>query len=257
MSFQPFRIIGVAIEIIPVRKTITKQDMHDSAGKSAIRSGLKHNAHIRLSHGRIGVNVDDNDLGAAIFSCSHRMGHYIDLRGCGVGPPDDHHIRLCHLTRVWACQAAGASKIAGPRHIGAETVKLVRIAFGIAQAIDGIALHQPHCASIVIWPDSFAAIGLFGLYEAFGDQIKRGFPGCLLPLAVTLTAGANERMFQAIRVMNTLRIAGNLGADHTRGIAVVLRTTDAADCTLIQQLDIKRTGGRAVMRTGRMSDFDI
>jgi hypothetical protein len=64
-------------------------------------------------------------------------------------------------------------------------------------------------------------------------------------------------MFQAIRVMNTLGIAGNLGADHTSGIAVVLRTTDAADCTLIQQLDIKRTGGRAVMRTGRMSDFDI
>jgi hypothetical protein len=58
-------------------------------------------------------------------------------------------------------------------------------------------------------------------------------------------------------MMNTLGIAGNLGADYTSGIAVVLRTTDAADCTFIQQLDIKRTGGRAIMRTGRMSDFDI
>ncbi len=176
MCFQPPGVVGVAIKIIPVGKTITEQNMHDSASESTVGTGFEHNAHIRLSDGGIGVDVDDDDLGTAVFSSAHCMGHHIDLCGCSIGAPDDNHIGLCHLARVWACQTSGSGKIASPCHIGAETVELVRVTLGKTQAIDGISLHQPHCTRVIIGPDAFTAICFFGFEKAFCNQIKRRIP---------------------------------------------------------------------------------
>jgi hypothetical protein len=49
--------------------------------------------------------------------------------------------------------------------------------------------------------------------------------------------------------MDALRVAGNLLADDAGRIRIVLGTTDAPDGMCIDDLDIERTGRRAIMRT--------
>jgi len=64
-------------------------------------------------------------------------------------------------------------------------------------------------------------------------------------------------MLQTIGMMNALGIARDLGADNTSGIAIVFRTAHTTNCAFIQQLNIERAGGWAIMRTGGMSNGDI
>lgn len=61
-------------------------------------------------------------------------------------------------------------------------------------------------------------------------------------LASTVLAfrtGANQRMLEAIGMMNTLGIARHLGADDTSRIAVVLRAAHPPDGALIENFDIE------------------
>src|SRR5690606_24524749 len=71
------------------------------------------------------------------------------------------------------------------------------------------------------------------------------------------TACAQQRIFQPVGMMGALGIARHLGADDASGIAVVLCAAHAANGALVQQLDVERAGGRAIMRTGGMADRDI
>jgi hypothetical protein len=64
-------------------------------------------------------------------------------------------------------------------------------------------------------------------------------------------------MHQAVRVMNALGIARDLGADHARGVALQLGTSHSPDGFAFDHLDIEGAGGRAVMRTGGMPDVDL
>lgn len=111
MCFQPLRIVGIALQIIPIRQSVAEQDMHHRTGKSAVGTGFQDNPHIRLPHGCIGIDVDGDDLRAALLAGAHCMGHDIDLRGSGIGAPDHHTIGLCHFARVRPRQAARSGKI--------------------------------------------------------------------------------------------------------------------------------------------------
>jgi len=42
--------------------------------------------------------------------------------------------------------------------------------------------------------------------------------------------------------MLTFGIARNFGADHTRGVVVILRAVNAPDGPLVEKLDFERTG---------------
>ena len=58
-------------------------------------------------------------------------------------------------------------------------------------------------------------------------------------------------------MMDAVGIAGDLGADDARRVAVGLGAMDAADALAVEQLDIERAGRRAIMRTGRMADPEL
>ncbi len=120
----------------------------------------------------------------------------------------------------------------------------------MAQPLDPVALHQPHGAGIEIGPDGLAAMAGRGALEGFRHLVQRRLPGDLLvsPDPLPFRPHAAQRMGQAIGVMLALGIAGDLGADHPRGIAVPGRAPDLADARRRQALDLERAGARAVMR---------
>ena len=75
--------------------------------------------------------------------------------------------------------------------------------------------------------------------------------------ALAFRAGPHQRLQQAVGMMDAVGIARDLGADDACRVAVVLGAMHAADAVAVQDLDIERAGRRAIMRTGRMADFDL
>ena len=75
------------------------------------------------------------------------------------------------------------------------------------------------------------------------------------PLA--LGAGADQRLHQPVGMVDAVGIARDLGADDARRVAVVLGAMDAADAVVVEELDVERAGGRAVVRAGRMADLGL
>ena len=157
MRFQPLRIVGVFFEIGAVGHAVAEQHMHDRAGQRAVGAGLQHQAHVGLLHGRVVVDVDDDDLGAALLARADGVGHHVDLRDHRIGAPDHHAVGLRHLARVGAAQRAGAHHPAGPGEIGADRAEEAGIFLGVAQPLDAVALHQPHRAGVEIGPDRLAS----------------------------------------------------------------------------------------------------
>src|SRR6202035_4369462 len=91
--------------------------------------------------------------------------------------------------------------------------------------------------------------------KLLGDQIKRVVPRDRRKFARTLRPDAAQRMQQAIGVMHALGIARHLGADHARGVGILLGTADAADGAPVDDLDFERAGRWTVVRAGRSADF--
>ena len=188
------------------------------------------------------------------FARAHRVGHHIDLGVDRIGAPDHHQIGFRHFARIDAGDLAGAGGKAGIGRIDADGGMEAGIFLDVAQAVDAVAHHQAHGAGIVIGPHAFGAVALLGLQKLFGDQIERVVPGNWPELACPLIADALQRMQQALGVMLALGIARDLGADHAGGVVVVLGAVHAPDGALIDQLDFKRAGRRAIVRTGGIAD---
>lgn len=144
MGFEPRRIIGEAGHVIAVGITVAEGDVHDGAGECRIRAGANNEAHVRLFHGRIVVDIDHDDLCATLLARFHRMGHDIDLGGHRIGTPDDDDIGLADLARIGTAQRAGAHHIARPGHVGANGAEEAGIFLGVAQTFNGVSLHLPH-----------------------------------------------------------------------------------------------------------------
>src|SRR5690606_19426635 len=98
----------------------------------------------------------------------------------------------------------------------------------------------PHCASVIVGPHGFGTIACLRRKKLFGDQIKRGFPACFLPVAFSLRSLADERLEQPLRMVDALSIAGDLGADDACRIIVGLGAVDATDRALVDDLDVER-----------------
>ncbi len=118
----------------------------------------------------------------------------------------------------------------------------------MAQALDAVALHEPHRAGIEVRPDGLRAVFLLSGDEFLRDEIERSFPACLLPRALAFRAGTDQRPGKPVRVVDALGVARDLGADDTGGVAVGLGPVNAADRALVEELDVERAGGRAVVR---------
>ena len=100
MRLERLRRVGVARQIVAVGEPVAEQDVHDRAGERAVGAGLQPQRQVGLAH-RLGVvDVDDDDLRAALLARPRRVGHQVDLGRDGVGAPDDDDVGLRHLARV-------------------------------------------------------------------------------------------------------------------------------------------------------------
>ena len=143
------RRVGVAIEIIPVGFAVAEQAMHHRAGERAVGAGPDQHRQIGLLHGGVHVDVDDDDLGAALLAGAGRVRHHVDLGVDRIGAPDHHQIGFRHLARIGAGELAGAGDEAGPGRIDADGGEEAGIFLGMAQAVDAVAHHVAHGAGVV------------------------------------------------------------------------------------------------------------
>ena len=248
MRLQPGRVVGVSGEVVAIRRPIAKGDVHQRAGERGVGAGLQLQRQIRLLHGRVVVDVDDHDPGAAFLAGADRVRHHVDLRRHRIGAPDDDTVRQRHLARIDTHQFAGPGDEAGPGGVGADGIELVGIALGVAQPMDAVALHEAHRAGVKVRPDGLGAVKSFGLEEFLGNEIQRVAPADVGPFARAFGALAPHRLHQAVGMMHPLGIARDLGADDAGRVAVVGSAPHPSDRAGVEDVDLQRAGGGAVMR---------
>jgi hypothetical protein len=139
-------------------------------------SGPQQDLDVGLLHGVVVVDVDRRDPGAPFLPGAHRMRHHIDLGIHGIGAPDHDHVGDAHLARIDAGDLAGADRKPDAGDVGADGRVEARILLHMRKAVDAVAHHQPHRASIVIGPDRLGAELALGRVEAIGDFVKRLIP---------------------------------------------------------------------------------
>ena len=176
MRFELVRRIGVALQIIPVGVAIAEQAMHHRARQRAVGAGPDQHRQIGLLHGRIHIDVDHDELGAALFAGAGHMGEHVDLGIGRIGAPDDDQIGLRHFARIGAGELAGAGGKSGPGRIDADGGEEAGIFLGVAQAMDAVALHIAHGAGVKVGPDRLGAVFAFGAVEFFRDDVERIVP---------------------------------------------------------------------------------
>ena len=96
------RRVGVTIKVVPIGLVVAEQTMHHGAGECAIGAGPDQHRQIGLPHRAIHIDIDRDDLGAALLAGAGRMRHHIDLGVHRVGAPDHHHVGLRHFARIGA-----------------------------------------------------------------------------------------------------------------------------------------------------------
>ena len=75
--------------------------------------GFTSTGEIGLLHRAVHVDVDGDDLGAALLAGARRVGHHVDLGVHRVGAPDHDQVGLRHLARIGPGDPAGAGGKAG------------------------------------------------------------------------------------------------------------------------------------------------
>jgi hypothetical protein len=128
-----------------------------------------------------------------------------------------------------------------------QIVELAGIALGVAQAVDAVAHDEAHRARIVIGPDGLRAVLVLDRQEAACDLVERLVPGNPLELARSLGPDSAQGMQQPVGMVDALGIARDLGADHPIRIALALAAAYPPDAAPIDDFDLQRTGGGAVM----------
>ena len=156
--------------------------------------GLHQHRQIGLLHRAVHVDVDRDDLGAALLAGTGRVRHHVDLGVDRIGAPDHHQIGLRHLARIGSREPAGAGDEAGPGRIDADGGVEAGIFLDVAQAVDAVAHHQAHRAGVVIGPDRSPRRGAASACEKLlGDDVERVVPGDRRELAGALgTVGAAD-----------------------------------------------------------------
>ena len=177
VRFERLRRVGVARHPVAVGKTVAEQRVHDRAGEGAVGPGLELERQIRLPQGLGRIDVDRDDLRAALLAGARRMGHQIDLGRGRVGPPDDDDVGLRHFRRRDPRHPPRARDIARPGDADADGAEEAGIALDVGQALEPVAHHEAHRAGIEIGPDAFGSVLALGLEECFGDAVERFVPG--------------------------------------------------------------------------------
>src|SRR6185437_5116968 len=228
----------------------------DADRESAVGAGTHREMDVGLLGGAGAVRVDHDDLGATLLRL-HGVGHDVDLGIHRVAAPDHHQVRmLVDLAHVGAALHAGAGDPAsvGERH--ADGREPARVLHRVAQAVDAVALHQPHRPGVVVRPDRLAAVLPRLGDELLGDDVERVLPGDLGELLAALRSDPAQRLHQPVGMMDALGVARDLLADHARGVVVALRAAHPADPRRAEALDLQRAGAGAVVRADRGHGLD-
>ena len=170
------RHIGVAIEIIPIRLAVAEQAMHHRQRERAVGAGLDQHREIRLLHRAVHVDIDRDDLRAALFARAHRMRHHVDLRVDRIGAPDHDQIGFRHFARIGPGDLAGSGGKTGVGRVDADRGMKAGIFLHVAQTMDAVAHHQTHGAGVIIRPDRLRAMRPLGLEEFLRHEIERVIP---------------------------------------------------------------------------------
>ena len=248
------RRIGVAVEIVPVGFVVAEQAMHHRAGERAVGARPDQHRQVGLPHRSVHINVDGDDLAAALFAGAGRMRHHVDLGVHRVGAPDHDQIGLRHFARIGAGEQAGARDETGPGRIDADGGEEAGIFLGMPQAVNAVAHDVAHRAGIQIRPNRLGAVRLFGADEFLGNEIERVVPRDRGELTAAFRAGPAVRILQAVRMMHALGVTRDLRADHAGGVGVILGAADPADRVVAKNLDFECAGRRTVVWTGRSGD---
>ena len=196
MRLELGRHVGIAREIGAVGEAFLEQHMHDGAGERAVGAGPRHQMDVRHLRRAGAIGIDHHQRRAALLAGPADVGHHIDLGRDGIAAPDDDQIGLGDLAGIDAALDADPGEPAGIRQRHADGRELPRIAHGMAQPLDPVALHQPHGAGIEIGPDRLAAMAGRGALEGLGHLVQRRLPGDRLegpdPLALSARRGAAD-----------------------------------------------------------------
>ena len=257
VSLQLGWAVGVFLHELPVGVAVAEQNVHDRAGERAVGAGPERQMDVRLLGRTRAVGVDDDQPGVPVPARTRDMGHHVDLGVHRIAAPDDDQVGVLHLARIRAVFDADPGAPSGIRQRDAERGMLARVAHGVAQPVDAVALHEPHRTGVEIGPDRLAAPFVGHGLEPVRDLVQRLVPADRgeRPDPRSFRTGAAQRARQPGRMVHALGIAGNLGADHARRVGVALRAVHPADGARVQPFDVQRAGARAVVRTGRRNDL--
>ncbi len=254
MGLEGIGPIGIFREIGPVGEALLEEHVHDRAGERAVGAGPRHQVDVGdLGRGRA-VGIDHDEGRAALLPRARDPAHQVDLRRDRIAAPHDDEVGLRDLARVGAALGPCPGHPAGVGQRVAVCRMLARIAQRVAQALDPVALHQPHGAGIEERPHGFGAEFLRGAGERLGDLVERVVPRDRLEAPLALGADAPQRRRKALGMVLALGVARDLGADDAGGIAVI-GAVDAPDGTLVEALDLERADARAIVRADGRHDI--
>ena len=115
MVFQFFRTVSEIPQVISISQVISKKNVHQRTGDSAISTRFNTNKKISLFCGGVFVSVDNHNFCAPIFTRLERVCHDVNLRAGGVCAPNNDEVRLTHFTGIDPSQFSGAGNKTVPR----------------------------------------------------------------------------------------------------------------------------------------------
>ena len=257
MRLEPPRIVGVTGHIIAVGMAVAEQHVHHRAGERAVGPRPQPQRQIGLPHRLVVVDVDDDDLRAALLSRPRGVGHQIDLGRDRVGAPDHDAVGFGDFERTDAGNASGSRDIAGERDAGADRREIAGIALDVGQPFQPVAHNQAHRSRVPIGPDAFRAVLRLGRRELFRNDVERLVPADGDELAGALRPDAAERPGQPVGMVNPFGIARHFRAHDARSVALVPRAMDAPDARAGDHLDVERAHRWTIVRANRGTTDDV
>ena len=243
--------IGQPGEIVAIRQPFGQDHLHRGERQRAVGARAQDQCPVGRLHRRRVVDIDHDQLGAAVLAGALDVAHQVDMGGDRVAAPHDDQVGLRRFRRVRPGQHADAGLPAGGGRADADGRALPGIALGVAQPVQAPAVDDAQGAAGMIGPDRLAAVAGLGPEEGLGDLVQGVVPGNRRERAIAFGAGPAHRPAQPVRVMHALGVAGNLLADDPGGVGQFLVAPDPADARRRQPLHLQRAGARAIVRAGR------
>jgi hypothetical protein len=248
VALQLVRSVAIAGEVVAVGQPLAEEDVHDAAGERSVGAGAQRQVHVRGLRGPRPVGIDDDEPRPPLLPGAGDVGHQVDVGVDRVAAPDDDEIRvLGHLGRRHppAPPVPGLEAGVGERH--ADRALEARVALGVGEALDPVALHEAHRAGVPVGPDRLGPVAALGGEERLGDPVQRLVPADPGEVPRALGARAHQRVREPVGVVEALAVAGDLGADHARRVGDALAAPDLAEAAVGQPLDLQRADRRAVV----------